>query len=87
MIMHIPKTKYYHKWLIGATFVVPILPLAAQTPPNLVFIMADQYRGDALGCLGREPVRPLAWIIWLPKECYSPMLSAVILFHRLPGPC
>ena len=43
MIMHIPKTKYYHKWLIGATFVVPILPLAAQTPPNLVFIMADQY--------------------------------------------
>ena len=56
MIMHIPKTKYYHKWLIGATFVVPILPLAAQTPPNLVFIMADQYRGDALGCLGREHV-------------------------------
>lgn len=25
--------------------------------PNLVFIMADQWRGDALGCLNREPVR------------------------------
>ena len=25
-------------------------------PPNLVFIMADQWRGDAIGCLGREPV-------------------------------
>lgn len=25
--------------------------------PNLVFIMADQYRGDALGCLGKEPVK------------------------------
>lgn len=25
--------------------------------PNLVFIMADQWRGDALGCLGREPVK------------------------------
>ncbi|WP_455586415.1 sulfatase-like hydrolase/transferase [Bacteroides sp.] len=24
--------------------------------PNLVFIMADQWRGDALGCIGREPV-------------------------------
>ena len=25
--------------------------------PNLVFIMADQWRGTALGCLGTEPVR------------------------------
>lgn len=25
--------------------------------PNLVFIMADQWRGDALGCLNREPVK------------------------------
>ena len=25
--------------------------------PNLVFIMADQWRGTALGCLGMEPVR------------------------------
>ena len=57
MIMHIPKSTYYHKWFIGATLVVPVLPLAAQTSPNLVFIMADQYRGDALGCLGKEPVK------------------------------
>lgn len=25
--------------------------------PNLVFIMADQWRGDALGCIGKEPVK------------------------------
>lgn len=25
--------------------------------PNLVFIMADQWRGDALGCIGLEPVQ------------------------------
>ena len=56
MIIRIPKTTYYHKWFIGATLVVPVLPLAAQTSPNLVFIMADQYRGDALGCLGKRCV-------------------------------
>lgn len=28
----------------------------AQEKPNLVFIMADQWRGDALGCVGKEPV-------------------------------
>lgn len=39
-------------------FVSLALPIAAQTsPPNLVFIMADQYRGDALGCIGKEPVK------------------------------
>ena len=43
-----------------------LLPIAASLPvqaqeksesPNLVFIMADQWRGDALGCLGKEPVQ------------------------------
>lgn len=29
----------------------------AQEKPNLVFIMADQWRGDALGCIGKEPVK------------------------------
>lgn len=29
----------------------------AQDTPNLLFIMADQYRGDALGCIGKEPVK------------------------------
>ena len=42
------------------------LPIAASLPvqaqdknesPNLVFIMADQWRGDALGCLDKEPVQ------------------------------
>ena len=28
-----------------------------QPTPNLVFIMADQYRGDAIGCIGKEPVK------------------------------
>lgn len=26
-------------------------------PPNLLFIMADQWRGDALGCMAKEPVK------------------------------
>ena len=43
-----------------------LLPIAASLPvqaqdknesPNLVFIMADQWRGDALGCLDKEPVQ------------------------------
>ncbi|MCC8171505.1 MAG: sulfatase [Parabacteroides sp.] len=44
-------------------FVFPLLTagmLQAQEKTahlNLVFIMADQWRGDALGCLGREPVK------------------------------
>ena len=28
-----------------------------KSTPNLVFIMADQYRGDAIGCIGKEPVK------------------------------
>ena len=71
MIIHIPKTTYYHKWFIGATLVVPVLPLAAQTSPNLVFIMADQYRGDALGCLGKEPVK---------TPCLDHLASEGVLF-------
>ena len=71
MIMHIPKSTYYHKWFIGATLVVPVLPLAAQTSPNLVFIMADQYRGDALGCLGKEPVK---------TPCLDHLASEGVLF-------
>ena len=60
-----------------------LLPIAASLPvqaqdknesPNLVFIMADQWRGDALGCLDKEP-----------KECSSPMQSVAILFHHRHG--
>ena len=87
MIMHIPKSTYYHKWFIGATLVVPVLPLAAQTSPNLVFIMADQYRGDALGCLGKEPVKTPCLDHLASEESYSLMQSAVILFHHPPVPC
>ena len=51
------KTKQHQIWFIGAALAAPILPMTAQSPPNLVFIMADQYRGDALGCIGKEPVK------------------------------
>lgn len=46
--------------------ILVLLPLvscscSAQTQkasaPNLIFIMADQWRGDALGCMGKEPVQ------------------------------
>lgn len=40
-----------------ATTVVSVHAQEKQTPPNLVFIMADQFRGDALSCMGKEPVR------------------------------
>ena len=49
------------KFLYKKTFFIfPFLTsiyLQAQEKPNLVSIMADQWRGDALGCLGKEPVK------------------------------
>lgn len=49
------------KQLIKKTLLtLPVLASAcvyAQSPPNLVFIMADQWRGDALGSIGTEPVK------------------------------
>lgn len=53
----IPRSIYHRPWTIGAALAAPILPLLSQASPNLVFIMADQYRGDALGCIGKEPVK------------------------------
>ena len=56
--MSITTSMIYHRtWIIGAALAAPILPVPSQVPPNLVFIMADQYRGDALGCVGKEPVK------------------------------
>lgn len=43
----------------------------AQERPNLVFIMADQYRGDALSCMGKEPVK---------TPCLDELASEGILF-------
>lgn len=34
-----------------------IFPQGNQSRPNLVFIMTDQFRGDALGCMQKEPVQ------------------------------
>lgn len=52
------------KHLTNTLFILPALITSTvssaqskQTSPNLVFIMADQFRGDALGCMGKEPVR------------------------------
>ena len=47
------------------------LPVVAQTTPNLLFIMADQYRGDALGCIGKEPVK---------TPCLDNLASEGVLF-------
>lgn len=41
-------------------FMLPLysaMQMQAQDKPNLVLIMADQWRGDALGCMGKEPVK------------------------------
>lgn len=40
-----------------ATVVTAVHAQSKQTSPNLVFIMADQFRADAMGCIGKEPVR------------------------------
>lgn len=58
-----------------------------QPTPNLVFIMADQYRGDAIGCIGKEPVKTPTWTSLPPKELTSPMLSVVIRYHRRQEEC
>ena len=41
------------------------------TKPNLLFIMADQWRGDALGCIGKEPVH---------TPCLDKLASEGVLF-------
>lgn len=46
--------------LLALPAVLTALPLQAKkkpTPPNLVFIMADQFRADAMGCMKKEPVK------------------------------
>lgn len=43
--------------IVCVTLLLNGIQVQAQTPPpNLVFIMADQWRGDALGCLNITPV-------------------------------
>ena len=42
-----------------------------KSTPNLVFIMADQYRGDAIGCIGKEPVK---------TPCLDKLASEGVLF-------
>ena len=64
--------KYMDSLLICSTLIVAILPVSSQnTSPNLVFIMADQYRGDALGCMDKEPVQ---------TPCLDELASEGILF-------
>lgn len=57
--------KFIHLFLFASLpcLAVPAVT-CAQSPqpssacrPNLVFIMADQFRGDALGCMQKEPVQ------------------------------
>lgn len=50
--------KHLKPLLTYSAFIAIALPVHSQNvSPNLVFIMADQYRGDALGCIGKEPIK------------------------------
>ena len=43
---------------LAARFALPIFPAqTADQPPNIVYIICDQMRGDALGCLGNPNAR------------------------------
>lgn len=63
------KTIYPLGFVSGVIF--SSLPVIAQPTPNLVFIMADQYRGDAIGCIGKEPVK---------TPCLDKLASEGVLF-------
>lgn len=54
----------------AAAFAQSSQPIPASRP-NLVFIMADQFRGDALGCMQKEPVH---------TPCLDRLASEGILF-------
>lgn len=66
----------YSEILFACSALTTVFPVAyaqqqQQQHPNLVFIMADQYRGDALGCIGKEPVR---------TPCLDKLASEGVLF-------
>ena len=63
------KIIYLLEFVSGTIF--SSLSVIAQPSPNLLFIMADQYRGDALGCIGKEPVK---------TPCLDNLASKGILF-------
>lgn len=63
------KIIYFLEFVSGTIF--SSLSVIAQPSPNLLFIMADQYRGDALGCIGKEPVK---------TPCLDNLASKGILF-------
>ena len=46
-----------HTLLLFPILAMGIQAQEKQSSPNLIFIMADQWRGDALGCLGKEAVK------------------------------
>ena len=43
--------------LLPITASLPVQAQEKNEAPNLLFIMADQWRGDALSCIGKEPVQ------------------------------
>ena len=67
MIMHIPKTKYYHKWLIGATFVVPILPLCRPDTSGILSSSWQTNIGVTHQAAWAENPKTPCLIIWLPE--------------------
>lgn len=51
------KKTITHTLLLFPILAMGIQAQEKQSSPNLIFIMADQWRGDALGCLGKEAVK------------------------------
>lgn len=44
-------------WFIAALFAACAVPIAAQGPPNIIFIQADDMRADSMGCAGNPIVQ------------------------------
>lgn len=57
--------------LLPVGFAFPAQAQEKAPKPNLLFIMADQWRGDALGCIGKEPVQ---------TPCLDKLASEGVLF-------
>ena len=75
------KKTITHTLLLFPILAMGIQAQEKQSSPNLIFIMADQWRGDALGCLGKEAVKNTSsGSIGIRRGLTSPMQSAAIRY-------
>jgi hypothetical protein len=59
----------------------------AQTKkPNIIFILTDDQRAEAMGYAGIKSSKRLKWINWPAKESISKMLLSQRLFVQLVEP-